>query len=260
MPELPEIAVYKKYVDATSLHKKITEVEFGDELLFDVSKKELYNACVGKEFTESERIGKHLLIHVEDNDWMSLHFGMTGGLKYFKDKEDRPDYIGLLLRFNNGFHLAFTCPRKFGRIGMTERPEQFREDKNLGPDALEIDKDRFVEIFKEKRGMLKSALMDQKTICGIGNIYSDEILFQANMHPESQVQNLSESELEDLYDVMQEVLSTCIDKGAQYSEYPDNYIIPNREEGSSCPKCDGTIAKIKVSGRSTYYCASHQKK
>lgn len=258
MPELPEIALYKKYLDATALHQKITKVGFPDSNLLQDSPDLFKKALKDKELESSERTGKYLFVKIKNGKCMVLHFGMTGKLAYYKDGET-PDYTKMLLTFENDFHLAFICPRKFGKIYLAESAEQFREEHQLGKDALEFSEKEFVAYLQKKKGSLKSALMDQKSISGIGNIYADEIAFQCQLHPKSKVPALSEKDRKALYEQMKKVLKTVIEKDAVRSHFPKNYLTPHRKEGADCPVNDGKIEQIKISGRSTYFCPDYQK-
>ena len=181
MPELPDVEVFKRYLDATSLHQEIEEVDVRTrQLLENTSIRHLRRGLEGRRFESTRRHGKNLFAGLDDGDWLLLHFGMTGDLAYFKHIEDDPQYDRLLLTFANGYHLAYVSQRKLGELALIEGVDEFVEQKDLGPDALnDLGRDTFEEIVAGRRAMAKSLLMDQQTIAGIGNVYSDEILFQA---------------------------------------------------------------------------------
>lgn len=262
MPELPDVEVFKKYLNATSLHKKITNVNLRDSsLLGGISSGGLSRKLNNQEFVSARRHGKYLFAKTDNQASLILHFGMTGFLKYFKDKDEMPSHARLVLTFKNDYHLAYDCQRKLGRIDMTDDEEDFISSQKLGPDPYSenFNKKKFMERFRSKRGSIKSTLMNQNTLAGIGNIYSDEILFQAGIHPKAAVNKLKEDSLSDIYRSMKKVLKTAIDKKVQVSDFPKSYLIRHRSEGDSCPKCTGKIKKIKISNRSTYFCSKHQK-
>jgi len=133
--------------------------------------------------------------------------------------------------------------------------------KEIGVDAFDSDLDaaRFREIVGKRRGMIKSTLMNQSVIAGIGNIYSDEILFQAGIDPRKKIQDLSDKKLSQIYKSMRRVLKKTVEKKADPESFPRSYIIPRREEGKKCPRCGGTVKKTKVNNRSTYFCPKCQK-
>src|SRR5215208_1794298 len=188
MPELPDVEVFKRYMDATSLHQKIRFVGVRNEkILGDFSARTLQSTLKGRTFESTRRHGKNLFTGLDGGGWMLMHFGMTGRLAYFKDLDEEPLHSRLLFAFENDNHLAFVCQRMFGKVELVEGPKEFVREKELGPDALDLDSDSFGERLKGTRGGVKATLMNQKILAGIGNVYSDEILFQARLHPETSV-------------------------------------------------------------------------
>lgn len=258
MPELPEIALFKQYVDSTALHKKIAQLSFPDASILQAPKSDFEKALTGKELEETKRLGKYLLIRISGGKWLVFHFGMTGKLEYYQNQET-PKYTKMLLSFENGYHLAYSCRRKLGKIFLAESFEEFQKEHDLGQDALELSEKQFLKLLEDKGGSIKGALTDQHLLAGIGNVYSDEMLYQCEIHPKFKTDNISEAEKKDLYKKMKEVLKMAIDKDGERSEFPEDYLIRHRKEGDDCPKCSGKIKKIKVSGRSTYFCPSCQK-
>lgn len=123
---------------------------------------------------------------------------------------------------------------------------------------MEFSKDDFSAFIEGKRGSIKGALMDQSSIAGIGNMYADEIIFQCGIHPKTSTSKLSEKEADCLYEQMMEVLETVIKSKESDSGLPKDYLTGHRNEGDECPKSNGKIEMIKVSGRSTYFCPSCQ--
>jgi len=264
LPELPDVELFKSYIDSTSLHKSITGVKANDSYaLKGTDPGTLKKNIIGQNLAESRRHGKYLFLNLSDHDTLLLHFGMTGHLRYFKNEEEKPDYMQLLLTFDNGYSLAYSCKRKLGEIRLVEDPDTFISDNNMGPDALDpdLDFDAFSKAFEGRRGMVKPALMNQKIIAGIGNEYSDEILFQTRIHPKTQVLDLEQSDLKSLYNIMQQVLIKAIDCRADKDRFPGHFLLRNREEDAECPGgCGGTIQTAEVSGRTAYFCPDCQEK
>lgn len=261
MPELPEVEAFKQYLDATSLHKTVEKIEVkASEILVNTSTQEIRDKLVGHEFQSSRRYGKYLFVKTDGDFWFTLHFGMTGNLEYFKDIEDEPPHSRLLITFINGFHLAYDCQRKLGTINLAKDMDSFVKEKNLGPDALDLDFDTFKKIMEKRRGSTKYTLMNQHIIAGIGNIYSDEILFQAGIHPETKANKLDKKTLKKLFGNMQNVLLTAVEYQADAESFPENYLIPSRSKGGKCPLCHSELELTKVSGRTAYYCPKHQEK
>lgn len=260
MPELPDVEARKRYVDSTALHKKISSFELtAPRLLQGINPTGFSSSITDRTLEDTARHGKYLFILLDSGKYLVLHFGMTGDLSYFKDESDTPEYTYLRLDFANGYHLAYTAPRKLGRIGLTDSLEGFIEENSLGPDALGISKDEFEELFTKGSGTVKSAFMNQKKIAGVGNIYTDEILFQAKVHPRTEKKALDSGEIDLLYNTMLDVLTTSIERHAEVPKLPEGYLIPHRAEEASCPRCGGPVERTEVNGRGTYFCPNCQK-
>lgn len=262
MPELPDVEIYRKYLQSTAFNQKIVKADFYcPRILHDITERRLQSALKGCRFTAAERHGKHLFAALDDTKWLVLHFGMTGFLAYYKDPDKQPSHVCLQVAFDNGYYLAYDCQRKLGQISLTADMESYIKKLGMGPDAM--DQELSFSTFKDRvangRGMIKSALMDQDRIAGIGNIYADEILFQAGVNPKAKAGRLDEDRLRAIFRKTKEVLSTAIDRQADPKDFPRSYIIPRRQAGAVCPKCDGSIEAVKVSGRTTYYCPKCQK-
>ncbi len=261
MPELPDVEVYRRYLDATARGKKITGVEIQTaKIISGRSQKEFRDRLTGRTLGTTRRRGKYLFARLEGDGWLGWHFGMTGELKYFRDPDDEPDHTRMLLVFDNGYRLAYISVRLLGKVALTETIEKFAGDHNLGPDALELEAADFAAILEKKQGSLKAALMNQKDLSGIGNVYSDEILFQTGLHPKSEPRKLDRETVKRLHRTMRRVLRTAIRNKADPKKFPRGYLTGKREEGEDCPRCGGKIERLKISGRSAYYCPRCQKK
>lgn len=258
MPELPEVAYYKKYVDATALHKKIRLVRCPEAKILQAPQKDFENKLMGTEFIKAIRHGKYLFLETSDGGFLIFHFGMTGKFD-FSHEEDPPEYTRFYIAFKDSSKLFFICPRKLGKIYLADSMQDFLEEHSLGKDALDIDKNEFREILNNKRGSIKGTLTNQSLIAGIGNMYADEILFQTRIHPKTSVNELLEKQLDKIYEQMGEVMETVIQSKEKDSGLPSDYLTRHREEGAACPNCGGKVELIKISGRSTYYCPSCQK-
>jgi formamidopyrimidine-DNA glycosylase len=262
MPELPDVEVFRKYIDATSLHKKVVAVSVrSSDVTASTSIHEIEAQVKGRAFAETSRYGKYLLVSLDDEETtMVVHFGMTGDLAYYKHDKDRPAYTKALFTFANGYHLAYIAPRKLGNLRLVKDVARFIAAKQLGPDALDpaFTQDQFIDLLAGRRGMIKSALMDQSLLAGIGNVYSDEILFQVRVHPRTPVHALDTACMKHIFDTMHDVLETAIECGADPDRFPDGYITPRRHEDGDCPACGGKLEEVDVAGRSAYFCPSCQ--
>lgn len=259
MPELPDVEVFRKEAEK-SKNSEITGFEIDDKDFVELTRNKFNNNLKGKKFKETSRRGKYLFMKVDDESGVVMHFGMTGYLEYLKEDEDAPDYTKCSFVLKNKHKLHYISKRKLGHVKYIGKIGNFIEENDIGPDALELSEPEFISKLKEKNSMVKSALMDQSTVSGIGNVYADEILFQSKIHPKQKANKLSDKTWKTLHKNTVNVLKKAIEKEADVSKLPKSYLLPNREEGNDCPRCDGKIEKIKVSGRTGYYCPSCQKK
>lgn len=260
MPELPEVEIFRQYLVATSLKKPIVEVEVraGHELK-RISGKALARRLQGCLIKGAERHGKHLLAQLDDGAHLTLHFGMTGFLRYHKHPEGEPDHTRLRLKLTNGYYLSYSCARRLGRLGLVRDRDRFLAAMKLGPDALALERNAFLNLMQTRRGQIKAAIMDQSLIAGIGNVYSDEVLFQSRMHPRLAVQSMGLEQLGKLFQTMHRVLTTAIDRRAVPQNMPRSWLINRRGKQLKCPSgCAGVLENITAAGRSAWICPKCQ--
>jgi formamidopyrimidine-DNA glycosylase len=261
MPELPDVEVFKRYFDVTALHKKVTDVDVKTTtVLSNISATRLKEELINKTFRSSRRHGKYIFVNLLKKKWCYMHFGMTGELKYYKKRDDEPKYGQVIFALANHYFLAYLSKRKLGAISVIDGPDRFIAKKELGPDALEVDFNKFKETVGKSTAAVKSGLMNQNLIAGIGNIYSDEMIFQARIHPKKKMNSLNKKEVKKLFRKMRSVLKTAIERKADPDELPRSYLLPHRDKKEKCPRCGGNVTKIKVSGRTGYFCPRCQKK
>ncbi len=258
MPELPDVEVYRKVAQKAE-NSAIDEFDSEDGKLIAISKNDFSKKLKGHRFKETTRRGKYLFLSTDNKQTVVMHFGMTGDLQYLKENEEAPKYFKCWFQFKNSHKLYYISKRKLGHVEMTDDLDGFIKNKELAVDALEINEDDFVSLLKNKHSMLKTALTDQSAIAGIGNVYSDEILYQTKLHPKKNTGDLGEKDLKNLYKNMRKVLEKAIEKNADVSKLPDSYLLPHRKAGDDCPKCKGKIKKITISGRTTLFCPACQK-
>ena len=258
MPELPDVEVERRYLQSTALHRAVAEVHVDRERILDgATPQALGRALKGHRFVEALRHGKHLFVRTDDDAILRLHFGMTGTLQ-FRTSDELEPYTRAWFAFEDGATLQFVNPRLLGGVAIVPSIERFVREHDLGPDVLGLDRDAFAERVADRRGMVKTTLMDQSTIAGIGNVYSDEILYHEGIHPEVETSALDADALRNLHARTVDVLQTAVDAQVDPSRMPDDWLLPRREEGAPCPKCGGEIVKVDVSGRSAYLCPGCQ--
>jgi formamidopyrimidine-DNA glycosylase len=269
MPELPEVQTFKKYFDRTSLHKKITNVTCKSaSLIKKASYKQVQKTLIGKEFISSKRKGKFLIATIQKSPYkLVFHFGMTGSLAYGKeDKLSIKDkkYAKFIINFPKDYELLWIDKRKFGKIYLVKDIKEVKTLAHMGPDALSLTKTQFLKLLKEKEAKnIKAFLMDQQDIAGIGNNYSNEILFQSGIDPHKKIKELSTKERTHMYTVMKNIFKKAISLkptgDTSYSEFPNSWLLAHKKD-MRCPKNKNhKLSKTTIAGRSAIYCKTDQK-
>jgi formamidopyrimidine-DNA glycosylase len=264
MPELPEVETYRRYLTGTILHQTITHVEVGDpKKLLLVPFDEFLSRLTGRRVIDSKRVGKNLFLKLDNEDWLYMHFGMTGDVHYYRDDADRPKHARIVFYFDTGFKLGFICPRKFERLSVVADPDAFLSHKKVNADATEITFEAFKEQLNRRKAIIKSVLLNQSTVAGLGNWIVDEVLFSARVSPKVKSSDLSDSQIRRIFDAMREVVSLAIEKEANYVYFPSTYLIHARGWGkpeytTDCPNCNKPLQIEKVGGRTTFYCVTCQ--
>ena len=267
MPELPEVETYARYFAHHALNQRIARVDVLDErILGEVRKETFVRKLKGRTFTSVRRHGKHFFADA-GSTWLHLHFGMTGDLAYYRDVP--PRFAKIVFAFDDGMHLAFEDMRLFGLADLVDSPDDFVRERGLGPDPLArtFTPKRFAALLEGRRGAIKSLLMTQEIIAGLGNLYVDETLYQTSVHPRRPVHRLKDAEVQAIFTAIRRILRESIARQARDAELPGAYLFHHREVGERCPlrlrsgqaPCGGTINRTVVFGRTTYFCAKHQR-
>ena len=261
MPELPEVETFKRYLDNTSLHQRIVNVEVLDAyVLKRVSARELALRLKGHRFENSHRHGKHLFVRADGELWLRLHFGMTGSLQHYRRDEEAPVHARVVFAFANNSRLAFEDQRKFGEVGLLKDVDDFLRKRGIGPDALDSNVSQFKTIFRTHRGSVKTILLNQQLIAGIGNLYADEILFRARMHPVTQAARLSDKDLRRLSRATRYVLEKAIALKTDFNRLPKSWLLTHRGKRGRCPHCGRALKLATVGGRTSWFCAHCQRR
>lgn len=260
MPELPDVEIFRRYLEQQAGGADVLEAEVFDHRCLDgISVDRFEEAVAGTELGPTVRRGKYLFVRLAADRWLSLHFGMTGYLQVTEGHQT-VDYTRIAFRLAGGRTLHYVLTRMLGRAGIAPSPERIAADKDLGPDALEIDRGEFASLLSSVRGGVKSFLTNQSRIAGIGNIYSDEILFQAGIHPASSCRALDDEARERVAELRTQVLERAVECEVDPERMPADWLLPRREEGARCPRCDGTLHREVIAGRGAYLCPDHQKR
>ena len=259
MPELPEAEANRRRVEAHCLNRTIGRVVLGNDTKHvELPTEEERDALTGRQFTETRRHGKLIFAGSSTGPWIAVHLGMSGSLRPWDADDGPPDYARITFEFEGDRRLSFRCPRKLGWVNVTDDPDAYVAGRGFGPDALKIGRDTFRDVIGSSKGALKSALIQQKKLAGIGNLWSDEILYRTGLMPDATGTDLSEAKLDEVFDQMHAVLDAVSDTDMDYSKLPDDWLIHHRTAGDDCPRCGGTIAKKTVGGRTAYHCPDHQ--
>jgi formamidopyrimidine-DNA glycosylase len=214
VPELPDVEGFRRYFARYAAGGRVEKVEVLDRsLLCNTTPRGLGRALRGRRLARPGRHGKWLLVPTEGATLL-VHFGMTGELRWTSGSKSRHPHDRVVLDLEGG-ELRYRNMRKFGGVwlGRTAR-DAWRIMGRPGPDALAVDRDAFLELLAGRRGAIKPALMDQKLIAGIGNELSDEILWQARLHPRRAIPNLATREQDQLFDALHDVLRESVRRGA----------------------------------------------
>lgn len=287
MPELPEVETVVRGLNDLIVGKKFRLVTNDNQKSFPNAENDVNKFLVGAKVTRVRRRAKVILVELDTNYTLMAHLKMTGQFVYVGGEErfgaghPNDSLIGVLpdkstrvqFEFDDGTHLYFNDQRKFGWVRLIPTPEIPNIDfmKKVGPEPLDdsFTAEQFRERFTRRaRSNIKAALLDQTVVAGIGNIYADESLWGAKIHPRRLVNSLSDQEFGDLYREVRAVLSLSIEKGGSSNR---NYVNASggkgkymdfakvfRREGLPCPRCGTTIEKIRVAGRGTHYCPHDQ--
>ncbi|MFW6365503.1 MAG: Fpg/Nei family DNA glycosylase [Spirochaetota bacterium] len=262
MPELPDVEVFRRFLEKHAVGKTIRGVEVRDAKSVDgISGRKFESVVANRRVTKTDRHGKYLFAHLDDGHSIVFHFGMTGYLRSTGNEADGNDgkYCKVLFDLSDGTKILYANKRRLGMVTVVDDAASFIRKIELGTDALSLSVREFRKLLDGKRGSVKGFLMDQNTVAGIGNVYSDEILYQARIHPRRKVKDLSDEDISTLYNVMQDVLTTAVDNDADPERMAGSFLLKHRDEGDSCPRCGGSVSRISASGRSSYLCRRCQR-
>ncbi len=246
-------------MEANVLNRRIGAVEIlDDKVLRGIDAARFGQSVIGRTITTAGRRGKQMFIGLDDASFLTIHLGMTGSLEV-NELGVPPDYARIAFHLDGGMHLYYSDQRKFGALGIVGSVDSFVTEHRLGPDALCLGLSDFIERVSTHKKSIKSVLLDQSVISGIGNLYADEVLFQARLHPSTRADSISRRKLGELHRHIGTVLRQSIAVSTDFSALPDRYMLKVRAEGVVCPRGNGRMAMIKVGGRTTIFCPACQR-
>ena len=272
MPELPEVETVARGLQRKVVGQKILSVTLGKSDFID-NPAALENELPGRTIVQVERYGKFLLLRLSARDGakasegeaaLLVHLGMTGLLMSRAVSEPHSKHTHVVMLLGDGRELRYVDPRRFGRIAYLAGEVLQRELQRFGTDPLEAGLEEFAERIQQRKARIKALLLDQSVLRGVGNIYADESLWKAKIHPAQLGARLNRAQVKELYLRLQEILRKAIQlRGSSISDFldaegePGEYQQHHRaygREGKSCLRCKTPIRRGIVAGRSSYYC------
>jgi formamidopyrimidine-DNA glycosylase len=281
MPELPEVETVARGLRRTILGRRILSITLGKTDFID-DPVALEQHLPGRQIEAVERYGKFMLLRLSAVNGagrvpangdaapasLLVHLGMTGQLAPIPAAHPREKHTHVCLLLNDGRELRYTDARRFGRIAFLTEALLAEELKGFGVDPLEMSKEEFAGRIHGRRARIKALLLDQSVLRGVGNIYADESLWRAKVHPALLGAKLNRKQAETLWRVLQEILRKAIVlRGSSISDFldatgePGEYQRHHRaygREGKSCYRCKSLIRRAIVAGRSSYFCPKCQ--
>ena len=278
--ELPEVEVMRRDLEKEIVGKRIKEVEVRPHrnamrvIRRHGRRKEFSDRLAGKKITRVDRKGKYLLMHLEGGDVLVVHFGMSGQFVRGTKRHSLPPHTHVVIEFLQGGDLRYVDPRTFGEMFVTAADElgKVRELDHVAIDPLEdtFTWQEFSGELARRATKLKGLLMDQRFVSGLGNIYSDEVLFAAGLRHDRMSDSLSSQEVRRLYRAMREVVQDAIrfrgtslddeayvDLMGKPGEFQHELKVYGRR-GSPCRRCRTPIDVVRIAGRSSYFCPQCQ--
>lgn len=265
MSELPEMENIKQLLSNHILNKPIESVQVGQIKSINVSVEDLQQELLNERILHIERRAKYLLFHLSTGKVLLLHL-MLGGRLFYGSEEDKPNRsTQITISFGNDQQLYFIGLRS-GYLHLLTHREAAEELSQLGPEPLKFQftYEVYTNMTAQKRGAIKTALVDQTFIAGIGNCYADEICFHAGMNPLRKWPELSSEEHEKMYEAIQVVLREATERGGYMEdplfigdEHTGGYIDLCKvydKEGQACERCEHPILKETISSKRVFYC------
>ena len=277
MPELPEVETVVRGLKAVLPGRQIVGVRLGKTDFIDDTAA-LERDVPGARITHVRRHGKFLVLELDRDSTpnetagklsLLVHLGMTGQLVVYPAEAPARPHTHVFFSLDDGRELRYTDIRRFGRMAVLPIGDQTKVLGPLGLDPLDVSEEQFSAAIHARKSHIKALLLDQTVLRGMGNIYTDEALFRAKMHPRRLGANLTPKELRRLHRAMQDVLNEAIrSRGSSISDYVDSageqgeFQLKHRvydREGKKCFRCGTLIRRIIVAGRSSYFCPHCQR-
>ncbi|CYV35635.1 formamidopyrimidine-DNA glycosylase [Streptococcus suis] len=273
LPELPEVETVRRGLNRLVKGKVISKVEVTYAPMIKTGVDAFCQDLIGQEILDVDRRGKYLLIYLTDHVLIS-HLRMEGKYNFFADQVPANKHFHAFFTFIDGSTLVYQDVRKFGTMELLGKADvdAYFISRKIGPEPTEEDFDleEFAKKLAKSKKPIKSHLLDQSLVAGLGNIYVDEVLFKAKVHPAQTSNQLSTDQVADLRQATIEVLQLGIEKGGSTIRTYKNalgmdgtmqdYLQVYGKTGQACPRCQTEIVKIQLGGRGTHFCPTCQVK
>lgn len=275
MPELPEVETIRRDLNKELKGRKILKLKYYDwPKMIRPDPKSLAKAIEGKKIKDFGRRAKLLLMHLDDQGTtIVIHLKLSGQFLLKKSTDPKDRFVHIIIQLDRGEELHFNDLRKFGFMKLVRNKAELDVLlAEFGPEPLtkEFTLKSFKKIISNSSVKIKTVIMDQKRISGVGNIYADEALWYAKIHPEKRADRLTDKELKKLYETITLVIKEGInDRGTSVDQYLDLHAQQGKHarnlkvfrlDREPCSRCSTTIEKIRVGGRGTHYCPTCQVK
>jgi len=267
MPELPEVETIVCGLKDKLRDKEFSQVEVHLKKCVLGPKKSFSASLEGKKILRVERRGKNIVCHLNGGVALVIHLRMTGKLRLVPAHTPQEKHTHVIFSFKgHPYQLRFVDQRQFGRLFVEKKigGDKLASLAVLGPEPLEVSAEEFIRRARGRRRAIKSLLLDQRFLAGIGNIYSDEALHRARIHPRRQAASLGKKEIIRLYHALQRILREAIRaRGTSVRTYVDargatgafqKSLRVYGREGKNCKVCGGSIVRERLGGRSTFFC------
>jgi len=274
MPELPEVETIRQQLLKEIVGKKIKELTINDSQIINLPPEKFQALLTGVKIKDIRRRAKLLIFDFNNDYSLIVHLKLTGRFIYFKNNQKIKDKAHLIFIFQDKTKLLYQDIRKFGYLKLvpTNLAQDIIKAHNFGPEVLDKDftLERFEKVIRQKpKAKIKPLLMDQSILAGIGNVYSQEACFRAGINPQRTVKSLSKEDVKRLYQALKKVVVLALKKrGSSVDTYLDIYgkrgdfeplLKVYGRENKPCFNCGAKIKRIKMNGRSTYFCPKCQK-
>ncbi|MEU0074915.1 DNA-formamidopyrimidine glycosylase family protein [Streptomyces sp. NPDC006332] len=254
MPELPDVEGFREVLRSCAKGRVIRHVDVRDPgVLHGVSARRLRDALEGRRFTEPERHGKWLLART-GGPTLVLHFGMTGQLVCARPDDAYEAHDRVLFTVGGDRQLRFRDQRKLQGLWLADDDrDAARLLDRQGPDAMAVDRAEFESALSARRGSVKTVLIDQSVLAGLGNLLADEILWRAGLRPTTRASDLTEADRRRLYTQMRRTLRSAVSVGRVPPR--DSWLTGHRDRPDpTCPRCGTPLRRSRTAGRGTVWC------